>query len=402
MIENKAVKGLLEHWVENRQISGAVVKIEKAGKSVCDAQYGFADIEREIRMDRNSIFRLASMTKPVVAIAAMLLVEEGKLDIEAPIEKYLPEFSALKAADRAIGFEEFYQADPDNPMMAKMNVELLENIGETRLKRSVTTRDILSHSSGMGQGPFSISRMNPMLKSGQSLKDRVAIFSKMPLDFQPGEHTGYSAGTAFDVLGRIIEVVSGKNLNDYVVENICRPLGIHDMGFEMSEEQKGRIVKLYEAMDGRLKDVSDTEECWKQISPVECSCYSGSAGMLGTMEDYAKIARMLLQNGRVDGVPFLSRETVEKMSHEASVKHMEMQPGTVWGMGMEVVQNPELAGRKVGKGTFGWSGAYGTHFYVDVENQLTVVLGVNCSNIGGADSKLSRLLEEVVYQEFSN
>ena len=109
---------------------------------------------------------------------------------------------------------------------------------------------------------------------------------------------------------------------------------------------------------------------------------------------------MLLQKGYGKQKPFLREETVEKMRHEASERHLEMQPGIVWGLGMNIIKNPELAQRKVGEGTYGWSGAYGTHFYVDTENQLTVVLGVNCSNIGGADSELSRMLENIVYQEF--
>lgn len=400
MIENQMVKELLEQWITRNQIAGAVIQIEKGGEIVCDAQYGFADLENGVKMSKSSIFRLASMTKPVIAIAAMLLAEEGKLDINAPIEQYLPEFSALKAADKVVGFEEFYQADPDNPAMPKMNKELLEDIHETELKRSVTIRDILSHSSGMGQGPVSMSRMEPMLRPGQSLKERVAVFANTILDFQPGEHTGYSAATAFDVLGRIIEVVSEMDLNTFIAEKVCEPLEIYDMGFVMTEEQKNRIVKLYEFVDGKLMDVSDSEVFWKLINPLHSGCYSGSAGLLGTVADYAKIAGMLLQKGYGKQKPFLREETVEKMRHEASERHLEMQPGIVWGLGMNIIKNPELAQRKVGEGTYGWSGAYGTHFYVDTENQLTVVLGVNCSNIGGADSELSRMLENIVYQEF--
>lgn len=400
MIENKEIKELLEQWILEQRIAGAVVRIEKAGEIVCDAWYGYADIEKEIRMEQTSIFRLASMTKPVIAIAAMLLEKEGKLNIEMPIETYLPEFAELKAADKVVGFEEFYQADPDNPMMPKINATLLENIRETELKRSVRIRDILSHSSGMGQGPVSMSRINSLLRPEQSLVERVSLFSKTMLDFQPGEHTGYSASMAFDVLGRIVEVASGMDLDIFVKEKICKPLKMYDTGFGMNEEQKGRIVRLYEAMDGKLTDVSDLEEFWKLVNPMMSGYYSGSAGMLGTVENYAMIGRMFLQNGLVDGKHFLEAETIDRMTHEASEKHMEMQRGVVWGMGMEIIEDPDLAERKVGRGTFGWSGAYGTHFYVDRENKLIVVLGVNRSNIGGADSELSRLLENTVYQEY--
>lgn len=400
MIENQAVKELLEKWISDNLISGAVILVEKDGKKVCDAQYGYADLEKGIKMDKSSIFRLASMTKPVIAIATMLLVEEGKLDLDAPIEKYIPQFSSLKVSDKMVGFEDFYQADPENPSMPKVNTDLISSIKEAKLKRSVTIRDILSHSSGMGQGPVSMTRMEKLLKPGQSLDQRVKIFSETILDFQPGEHTGYSAATAFDVLGKIIEVVSGMNLNSFIIERICKPLGITDMGFELSEEQKRRVVKLYEATEGKLIDVSNSESFWNLINPFDAGLYCGSAGMLGTVDGYAKIARMLLQKGKADNKTFLKEETIDKMKHEASEKHLEMQPGKVWGLGMVVTENPEIAKRNVGKGTYGWSGAYGTHFYVDDENNLTMVLGVSRSNIGGADSELSKLLEDVLYKEF--
>ena len=290
MIENQAVKELLEKWISDNLISGAVILVEKDGKTVCDAQYGYADLEKGIKMDKSSIFRLASMTKPVIAIATMLLVEEGKLDLDAPIEKYLPQFSSLKVSDKKVGFEDFYQADPENPSMPKVNTDLISSIKEAKLKRSVTIRDILSHSSGMGQGPVSMTRMEKLLKPGQSLDQRVKIFSETILDFQPGEHTGYSAATAFDVLGKIIEVVSGMNLNSFIIERICKPLGITDMGFELSEEQKRRVVKLYEATEGKLIDVSNSESFWNLINPFSIQAFT--ADLLECWEQLMDMQRL--------------------------------------------------------------------------------------------------------------
>lgn len=148
-----------------------------------------------------------------------------------------------------------------------------------------------------------------------------------------------------------------------------------------------------------MRDVTETEPFWKRVSPLINGYYSGSAGMLGTVEGYDRFVRMLAAEGKVDGRHFLQPETVRKIHAEASRAHLEMNPGTTWGIGMMISEEPEKTGRKVGKGTYGWSGAYGTHFYIDRENDLTVVLGINCSNIGGAGSQFSKDLEKVVFEE---
>lgn len=400
MIENNRIKELLEHAVWNHKIAGAGVIVRKNGVLVCDAQYGYADMENAIPMKKNTILRLASMTKPVIAAGIMRLEEEGKLSIEDEVEKYLPQFHNMKAANKLIGFTEFYEADPDNPAVPRINRELIEDIEETEVKRPATIRDLLTHSSGMGQGAVSMSRFEQCIKPGQTLEERIDIIADTILDFQPGEFTGYSASIAYEVLGRLIEIVSGTNLDTFVKEKICKPMGIVDLGYELSKEQKSRVARLYEAQEECMKDVSETEEFWMQVTPLETGYYSGSAGLMGSMKAYDKFVQMLANKGRVDGRQFLKEETVYKMRSQAAEKRLEMCPGTVWGMGMTVTEEPHKAGRRVGKGTYGWSGAYGTHFYIDIENSVSVVLGVNCSNIGGADSELSRKLEEVVFQEF--
>lgn len=400
MIENDSIRKVLEHAVQNHKIAGAAVIVRKKGVLLCDAQYGHADMEKSIPMKKNTILRLASMTKPVIAIGIMLLVEEEKLSIEDEVGKYLPRFNHMKAANKLIGFTVPYQADPDNPGAPKIDRERIEDVEKVNAKRPITICDLLTHSSGMGQGPVSMSRFEQSIKPGQTLEERIDIIADTILDFQPGEFTGYSASIAYEVLGRIIEIVSGMNLDTFIKEKICRPMGIIDLGFELSEEQKSRIARLYESQKDGMKDVSETEEFWRQITPMENGYYSGSAGLLGSTEAYDKIVQMLADDGQVCGRQFLKKESVFKMRNSAAEKRLEMCPGTVWGLGMAVTEEPKRAGRAVGKGTFGWSGAYGTHFYIDVENLVSVVLGVNCSNIGGADSELSRELEKVIFKEY--
>lgn len=400
MIENTEIRNLFEKSVREHEVAGAVVIVRKKGKVVCDIHYGYADIKNKILIKKDTILRLASMTKPIMAIAIMLLEEEGKLSIEDPITKYLPKFADMKVADRSVGFNEYYEADPNNPAMPRVRGEIFKKIGNVPCKRLITIRDILCHSSGMGQGPYSMGFYEKLQKPGQTLDERVNIIAGLPLDFQPGEYTGYSAEVAYEVLGKIIEIVSKMNLDTFVKEKICQPLGITDMAFEMSETQKLRIARLYESTADEMKDVTDTESFWQLISPLENGHYSGSAGLLGTVEGYDKIVQMLASEGEVDKKRFLKAETIRKMRTEGTKKNLEMAPGMVWGLGMAISKEPQKMNRKVGRGTYGWSGAYGTHFYIDTENEITVVLGVNCSNIGGADSKFSKKLERIVYKEF--
>lgn len=307
------------------------------------------------------------MTKPVIAIAIMKLQEEGKLDIHDKISHYLPEFSKKKIAGREI-----------------------------------TILDILNHSSGLGQTAYSTDLYENKVRPENTLPDRVHLISRLPLDFQPGEQTGYSPSVAYEVLGRIIEISSNRNLQDFIQTNVCEPLGCKELSFRLTQEQNHRLVHLYEYIKGGLKNVNDTDPLWKLTSSSSSSGYcSASAGLLGTIHSYDRIIQMLFQDGITsEGTSYLTRESVRLLSSESAEKHMEMNPGVVWGLGMAIFQKPEKAGRKLGKGTFGWSGAYGTHFFIDKKRKLTVILGVNLSNIGGADSFLSRELENVIAEEY--
>lgn len=400
MKNNAAINNLLHSYIDAFRIAGAALIVRKNGQIVCDTQAGWADIERKIPMDKHTILRLASMTKPMVAIAVMQLAEKKLLSIDDPIGKYLPDFSQMKAAALLVGFTDYYEADPNNPAMPKAKPELLEGIRLVDAVRQVTIRDLLTHSSGMGQGPFSMTRYDQLIKPGQSLEERVHLISTLPLDFQPGTMTGYSANVAFDVLGRLVELLSGENLAAYMTQHICVPLGCGDLSFVLNEAQKQRIARLYEGTASGFRDVTDEEPFWQLVSPLNTGYYSGSAGMLGTVADYDRVVQMLSSGGILNGCRILKEETVHSICEEGALQHLEVCPGMRWGLGMVVSEASEKMGRSVGKNTFGWSGAYGTHFYIDPENRITAVLGVNASNIGGADSPLSRELENVIFQEF--
>lgn len=173
MVEHEQIKNLMTAWIQENKISGAVVLVRKNGKIVCDAQYGYADIERKIEMKKNSIFRLASMTKPIISICMMKLEEEGKICIKDPIAKYLPVFEKLHTANK-------------------------KTVKGNQIERSVTIEDILRHCSGMGCEQETVGEYESKLRRGQSLEERMSLIADIALDYQPGEVTRYSAVMAYE------------------------------------------------------------------------------------------------------------------------------------------------------------------------------------------------------------
>lgn len=392
---------LIKKYIENQDIAGAGLIVRKDGREVIHTLQGYADIEKEVPVRDNTIFQLASMTKPVIAVAAMQLVEQGKLQLDEKLERYIPEFASMKVADHVIGEETVaaYTADPENPMLGKMVKEELENIHLIDATNKITIRHLLNHSSGLGMGLISAEAVEACFDSSDKLADRVAKYASTPLDFEPGTMTGYSAMPGFDILGRVIEIISGKDLDKYICENITGPLGISDLGFEMTAEQRERMAVLYERpKDGRLVAVPEKESTWQRVDPQINGFYSGSAGMLGSLEAYDRFVQMLANDGRYEKTQILKPETIRLMARESASHHKELMPGCVWGLGMAVFSGLETSGRCLGEGSFGWSGAFGGHFYIDPHNRITMTLMVQRSDIGGATSYVSWKLEESIYQ----
>ena len=205
---------------------------------------------------------------------------------------------------------------------------------------------------------------------------------------------------AFEILAAVVEKVSKERFQEYLTNHLFEPMGIKDITYELTEEQKRRMPQLYEYREDKLWDVSFTDPSWKEMNPMLNAYQSGSAGIVGSIEEYEKIAHMLLNQGEFNGVQILKPETVKMMAGEGISHDSVMRPGSYWGLGMNV-KNP-LPGAKTGraKGSFGWSRAYGTHFFVDPKHNLELVLGVNRSNIGGAGSYVSLTLEKVVKEIF--
>ena len=377
----------LQQLVDNHEIAGAALRIRKGGKLLVDQCVGWADIENQVPVTADTMFRLASMTKPIVGLATMQLVEQGRLRLDDPIETYLPAFRDMLVAVVPEGGNPYIQV-PTPEMMAGLKLE--------NAKRPVTIGMLLSHSSGIGHGPISTALGAPVLDF-TSLERGVAQLSHLPLDFHPGEGTGYSAFAAFDIMGRIIEVVSGETLEDYFANHIFKPLDITDMGFLLSDEQRSRLSHTYEYTEEKtLVDTSDSNTI-AMVSADRHGYFCGGGGLIGSLNAYDRIAQMYLNGGSLDGVQLLKPETVQLMA--TPYYDRNPMPGFHWGLSMGVYDGVGK-GRWMGPNSFGWSGALGTHFYADRANELCVTMMISRSNLLGVINYIYLAVEEAIYKTF--
>ncbi|WP_320163344.1 serine hydrolase domain-containing protein [uncultured Trichococcus sp.] len=397
MLDSKQIDSLMTDYINRKEIAGAGIIIRKEDEKVFESYYGYADIENGVRADENTIYRLASMTKPIVALAVMMLVDEGKIKLDDLLSEYLPSFSRMRVLQNDGSFVG-YQPNKDNPTAPLFKEDIPSDLNFSPASNQITIKHLLNHSSGLGQGPLSTLLVDKYIKKEHSLEERVQIFSELPLDFEPGTQTGYSALVAYDILGYVIEKVSGQSLNDFLRDRLFKPLGILNLGYDVSENNHSHLAKLYESNNGTLTDVSETEKLWTLVNPLRSGYCSGSAGMLGTIEDYDKIAQLFLNKGVYNGARLLSKDSYLSMTSKELNAPLELIPGVIWGLGVIISGQEKETHKMLSEGTYGWSGAYGTHFFVDPLKKISVVLGVNCSNIGGAASPLSLALEEIVYQ----
>ncbi|HTR85092.1 MAG TPA: serine hydrolase domain-containing protein [Reyranella sp.] len=354
-------------WVDDGRLPGAVLLIEQHGKVAYSKAIGFRDREQKTAMTADSIFRIMSMTKPVVSVAAMMLAEEGKLDIAAPVAQYLPEFKDLKVRVETV--------DPATGRTREMLVEP---------HRPMIVQDLFRHTAGLvygppiGQGPVPLAyRSVNMGDRNGTLADMITKMSKLPLVHQPGEVWEYSM--AIDVLGRVVEVASGMALDRYLDERIFKPLGMGSTGFYVPEDKKSLIAQpQIDKATGKRPPMFDPAE--------KPRWFSGGGGLVSTAADYLKFAEMLLHRGRNGSARILSPATVQLMTANALTPGIAVVPsrgvditpspamGQGFGLGFavrtEAGQNP-LPGSP---GSFYWTGAHGTTFYVDPKQDLIIVM----------------------------
>lgn len=340
-------------------LSGAVTCVWHRGEVLQANEIGYRDVEAKLPMQRDTIFRIASMTKPVTVAAAMALAEEGKLALSDPVTRWLPEMAEMRVL-----------ADPTGPL------------GETvPAKRPITIEDLMTHRSGLAYafsvlGP--ISRAYATVSLRQDQDDWLAEVSALPLLHQPGERVTYSHGT--EVLGIILSRIEGRSLHDVLTERILEPLGMSDTGFFVSPEKRARTATMY-----RLDPLKGLQHDAMGPIPVkEPRFCQGGASLVSTADDYLRFARMLLGGGQVDGVRVLSEESVRLMRTDRLTDEQKQHPflgapfwmGRGFGLNLSAVTDPAKSRQLFGpggRGTFSWPGAYGTWWQADPENDLILI-----------------------------
>lgn len=351
--------------VEAHDISGAVSIVARKGHVVHYEAHGLMDIESNKPMTKDGLFRLASSSKPVTAAAILILLDEGKLRLTDPVARFIPEFRDSKVAME-------YRRPP--VPMADGGGRGAVAIYTMPASRDITILDLLTHTSGLASGGITGPEYQKLVsarKPTDTLADFIPKLGALPLDFEPGSQWRYSALAAFDTLGRIVEIASGMTYDKFLKERLFDPLGMHDIGFSVAEQDAGRRVTVYQRRGGNLEKVPSP--------PYSSSVYfSGAAGLISTAEDYYKFAQMLCNGGILNGKRILSPWTVDLMlSNQVGDLFLGQSgrapKGVGFGLGGEVVVNAVDAHLRKPNGSYGWDGAFGTYWYVNRKEQMAVV-----------------------------
>lgn len=348
----------LQQYVDDGRLAGGVALVARHGKVAYLEPFGARDREARAPMRDDAIFRIASHTKALVSVAIMMLQEQGALAISDPVGKYLPEFQKTKVAvGRPGGGYDVVDA-----------------------KRAITLRDLLTHTSGIGYGDGPAKELWEEAKmTGWYFADRdepvgatVARMAALPFDAQPGERWVYGYST--DILGVVIERVSGVSLETFLRTRIFEPLKMRDTHFYLPPAKKDRLAAVYSATESGLERAPAPGGMVGQGAYVDGprKSFSGGAGLLSTAADYARFLQMLLNGGALDGVRILSRKSVERMT----VNHVGgryARGGAGFGLGFSVVTRAPAADQVGSVGEFGWGGAYHSTYWVDPREELVVV-----------------------------
>ena len=347
-----SIPARMHDMIVANEVPGAVTVVATRDSVLRMNAQGWADPEHKSFMRVDSIFWIASMSKPITAIAVLMLMEDGKLSLDDPIAKYVPELAGLKTAD-----------------------------GKTP---RITIRHLLTHTSGMGEATDEES------KTARTLSDLIPAFASKPLAFEAGSKWQYSQSGIL-TLGRIVEIVSGVPFEVFLRNHIFDPLSMKDTTFYLSEAQMPRWViparreseQLVPAEIGLLNGHPPT---WRDHYPAS------NGGLFSTAPDYTRLAQMLLNGGALDGRRYLTAESVHMMStvHTGDMV-TGFTPGNGWGLGVGIVRQPQGVTAMLSPGTFGHGGVYGTQFWIDMKRGVTLIMMIQRSNFKNADESPVRL-----------
>ena len=372
----KRVAELVQRHVAAGSFSGAVALVARNGRVAYHEAFGLMDIEAKKPMVKDGIFEIMSMTKPVIGVATLMMMEEGKVRLQDPVSKFIPEWRnmtvavPLPAPPAGRGGAAAAPAAPAGGRGAAPEPRYYT----VPVEREVQIRDLLTHTSGVVSGTNS-NFANRAVSAGpkETLADYIPRLGKVPLEFQPGTRWAYSAAAGFDVLSRVVEVASGMPIDRFVKQRIFDPLEMKDTTYILPAGNP-RLVKLYSRGADGLRPA-------QYSSFVNGIYFSGGGGLFSTPADYAQFALMLVNGGELNGKRILSPRLVELMGSVFAPDTLPGRPrGESYGLSVRVVNDPVARNTFLTQGTFGWSGAYGTHFWVDRKEKLVAVVMTQTSN----------------------
>jgi len=378
------IGAVLRQYVDEQRMAGAVGIILRGGEVVWHEAVGHADREAGRRMTKDALFRIASQSKAPTSAAVLMLVEEGRIGLGDPVSRYLPAYARTTVA-----------------------VQTYSGRMVVPAQRPITVRQLLTHTAGISYGTSALvselyarAGLGPEAGWGWYFADKaepvcatVDRLATLPFVAQPGAAFVYGYNT--DILGCLVERVSGLSLDAFLRTRIFEPLGMRDTHFFVPPEQKDRLAAVYAVADGKLERAPDGPRGQGDYVSGPRASYSGGAGLVSTAADYARFLQMLLDGGELDGARLLSPTTVALMTAD----HLDAlygNPGMGFGLGFEILEDPGIAGRHGTPGSWGWGGAYHSTYRVDPANGLVMVLLTQTLPAGGLD--LTTKFYTLVYQ----
>lgn len=371
----------LQKFVDEESIAGAIVIAARHDRIVLYEAVGSRDLEARKPMEKDSILRIYSMTKGITSVAVMMLVEEQKIGLDDPVSKHVRELTELKVFSEKIAGE----------------------LKTTDAHREMTIRDLLRHTSGLTYGFLGSTPVHNaylaagILSSPDTLQDTVEKLSKIPLLHQPGTHFNYGVST--DILGHLVEKVSGQRLNEFFARRILEPLDMHDTAFHVPAEKADRFANNYGPdPGGRGLKVIDSARSSKFLKPP--GLCSGGGGLVSTARDYIRFCQMLLNKGQLNGTRLLKPATVDEMTRNQlpdeayPISVTETQDGVGFGLGFSVTVAKTDWTKFCHLGEYGWGGAASTHFWISPDDDLAVVV---LTQYMPFDYRLENAVKPVVY-----
>lgn len=356
------IQKIANYDLENNNIFGSSYCVIQKDEIILKEHFGYRDADRKIPVDDKTLFRLASMTKPITAVAMMILVDRGLVSLDDPIRNYLPEFENIH----------IFASDGDD-------------LGKP--ETDATIMHCLTHTSGFGNGDDN----NMTEKDKKSIEATIDYWTKAGLRFEPFTQSMYSAYGAFDILAAIAQKVTSKDYGEFLKEAIFDPCQMHDTTFAPNEEQQSRIVTMHNKVDGKSEVGVTYPGCIFEKFPYSHNL--AGAGLVSSLDNYIKFASLFLNSGKYADKQILSKEAIDKIS-KPRFPFSWAPDKESWGLGVRVVTGEKY--ERLPVACYGWSGAYGTHFWIDPKNKICAVFMKNSRFDGGSATMSGQRFEIAV------